>query len=157
MARAAVMSNSTVEGTVQDLEKLLADTYVLYVKTQNYHWNLVDPRFSSLHKFFEEQYEELAEAVDEIAERIRMLNHRAPGSMRSFLAHTRLEESEEELDGRLMVEQLLSDHEVIIDELRKGIAKTSERGDEGTADLMVQRLRAHEKQAWMLRSTREED
>lgn len=156
MSRAAVMSNVAIQETAQDLGKLLADTYVLYVKTQNFHWNLVDPKFSSLHKFFEEQYEELSEAVDEIAERIRMLNQKSPGSMRAFLTHTRLEESEEDLDGRLMVEQLLSDHEFIIAELRKDIAKASERGDEGTADLMVQRLRVHEKQAWMLRSTRED-
>lgn len=145
---------NVTEATAEALGILLSDTYVLYAKTQNYHWNLVDPRFASLHKMFEGQYEELAEAIDEIAERIRMIGHRTPGSLRSFLAHTRLEESEEEVDGSVMVDQLLSDHEFIVNALRRQIPETQKRGDEGTADLMIQRLRAHEKTAWMLRSTR---
>lgn len=151
--KAPTIDNVT-EATAVELTKLLSDTYVLYVKTQNYHWNLVDPRFASLHKMFEEQYESLAEAIDEIAERIRMIGHHAPGAMRSYLSHTRLEESEEDIDGDQMVTQLLSDHEAIIQTLRHQISETQKRGDEGTADLMIQRLRSHEKAAWMLKSTR---
>jgi starvation-inducible DNA-binding protein len=151
--KAPTIDNVT-EATAMELAKLLSDTYVLYIKTQNYHWNLVDPRFASLHKMFEEQYEELAEAVDMIAERIRMIGHHTPGSMRAFLSHTRLEESEEDIDGNQMIVQLLSDHETIIHELRHQISETQKKGDEGTADLMIQRLRAHEKTAWMLKSTR---
>ena len=152
------MRNTATANAAQEvaeaLGRLLSDTYVLYVKTQNYHWNLVDPRFSSLHKLFEGQYEELAEAIDEIAERIRMIGYKAPGSLRGFLAHTQLEESEEEVDGDVMVDQLLSDHETVIRSLRKQVPEAQSRGDEGSADLMIQRLRAHEKAAWMLRSTR---
>lgn len=150
----ASSTNNVTQTTAVELGKLLSDTYVLYTKTQNFHWNLVDPRFSSLHKFFEGQYEELSEAIDEIAERIRMIGHKAPGSMRSFLSNSRLEESEDELSGDLMIEQLLGDHETVIQTLRKQISDTQNRGDEGTADLMIQRLRAHEKAAWMLRSTK---
>lgn len=83
-----------------------------------------------------------------------MLGHRAPGSMRAYLSHTRLEESEEDIDGDEMVIQLLSDHEAIIYALRHQISETQKKGDEGSADLMIQRLRAHEKTAWMLKSTR---
>ena len=154
MTQSATRSANRLQETSQDLAKLLSDTYVLYVKTQNFHWNLVDPRFSSLHKFFEAQYEELSEATDEIAERMRMIGQKAPGSMRAFLSFTRLEESDEITEAPEMIEELLSDHETIIGELRQAIARASSCGDEGTADLMIQRLRAHEKQAWMLRSTR---
>ena len=154
MKETATQEKSSAQETAQALGKVLADTYVLYVKTQNFHWNLVDPRFESLHKFFEGQYEELAEAVDEIAERIRMLNSKTPATMKKFLRNTRLEECEDEdLDGDAMISQLLQDHEFVANSLRPVIQQAQKRGDEGTADLLIQRLRAHEKTAWMLRST----
>ncbi len=131
---------------------LLADTYLVYVKTQNFHWNIRDPRFFSLHKFFEEQYQSLAAAIDEIAERIRMLDAKAPGSLNSFLELTRLDDAKDELSADAMLKALLQDHQNIIQWIRQEIEPTSKLGDEGTADLLVQRLRAHEKAAWMLKS-----
>lgn len=131
---------------------ILADMYVLYVKTQNFHWNVIDSRFYSLHQFFEEQYKDLAEAIDEVAERIRMLGERTPASLKQFLDTTSLKESNGDLSGDEMIQDLLTDHETLIRNLREGIAYTSKLGDEGTADLFIQRLRAHEKTAWMLRS-----
>jgi starvation-inducible DNA-binding protein len=136
----------------QQLKTILADTYILYTKTQNFHWNLVDTRFYSLHKFLEDQYEKLAENIDEIAERIRMLGQKAPGSLRQFLELTSLEESTDALSADHMLTDLLSDHEQLGRQLRQAIPLAQKKGDEGTADLFIQSLRFHEKQAWMLRS-----
>jgi starvation-inducible DNA-binding protein len=136
----------------QRLGLILADTYVLYIKTQNFHWNIVDPRFYSLHQFLEKQYEELAEAVDELAERIRMLGEKSPATLKQFLEMTSLKESDSSLNSDQMLKQLLQDHETLIQHIRKQIADSSDLGDEGTADLLIQRLRFHEKTAWMLRA-----
>lgn len=134
------------------LEKALADTYVLYIKTQNCHWNVVDERFHSLHEFFEEQYKELAEAVDIIAERIRMLGRFTPASMSAFLELTSLSEIEGRLSGKQMLQTLLADHEALSAHLRGAVEMCDSQQDAGTSDMLVQRLRAHEKAAWMLRS-----
>lgn len=136
----------------QNLGLILADTYVLYTKTQNFHWNVIDPRFHSLHVFWEKQYEELAEGIDEIAERIRILGERSPGSLKQFLDMTSLNESDGDLSGDEMLEVLLNDHETLCRFIRERIALAAKLGDEGTADLLIQRLRFHEKTAWMLRS-----
>jgi starvation-inducible DNA-binding protein len=136
----------------QNLGLLLADMYVLYTKTQNYHWNVVDARFYSIHIFLEKQYEDLAEAIDEVAERIRMLGERSPGTLRQFLEMTSLKEAENEKAGNEMLQDLKKDHEKMIGFLRTRIPLTAEAGDEGTADLFIQQLRFHEKSAWMLRS-----
>lgn len=130
----------------------LADTYVLYTKTQNFHWNVIDPRFYPLHKFWQEQYEELAEANDIIAERIRMLGEVTPGTLKQFLKLTTLKEVEGVPSGDEMLRDLLKDHEQMIKNIRKGIDRSTELGDQGTADMLIQRLRSHEKAAWMLRS-----
>jgi starvation-inducible DNA-binding protein len=135
-----------------NLSLILADTYVLYTKTQNFHWNVIDPRFYSLHLLLEKQYEELAEAIDEIAERIRMLGEMAPGSLKQFIEMTSLKESDGDMDADEMLEQLINDHETLCRCIRERIELASKLGDEGTADLLIQRLRAHEKNAWMLRS-----
>ena len=131
---------------------MLANTYILYIKTQNFHWNVVDPRFRSLHLLFESQYNDLAEALDDLAERIRMIGQRAPGSMREFLALTDLKEEYDELDGTEMLAALLNDHDKVIEGLRNAITISQNAHDEGSADLLINRLRAHEKIAWMLRS-----
>lgn len=136
----------------QNLAQVLADTYVLYVKTQNFHWNLVDERFYFLHKMLEKQYEDLAEAVDELAERIRILGYKAPGSLRQFLELTALDESDNDLDANLMLHHLIEDHTAIANLVRPQIPESQKHGDEGTADLLIERLRYHEKTAWMLRS-----
>lgn len=153
MSTALDLENKTCEKVAKALAVLLADTYVLYVKTQNFHWNVVDPRFHSLHKMFEEQYESLADAVDEIAERIRMLDRKTPAGLHQFLELSTLSDSDNNLSGDEMVRQLMQDHATIIQWLRPHIEGTADKHDEGTADLMIQRLRAHEKMHWMLKAT----
>lgn len=136
----------------QELSQLLADTYVTYVKTQNFHWNLIDARFHDLHIFFEGLYQELAEGVDAIAERIRMLRCHPPGTMQKFLELSSLSEGNGQITGNEMIQELLNDRELIIKNIRPMIQKASELNDEGTADLLIQHLRIHEKAAWMLQS-----
>lgn len=152
MGTTAVLDRGSGQKTGQFLSQLLSDTYILYVKTQNFHWNIRDERFYSLHSMFEKQYEELAEAVDELAERLRMLNLTAPGSMREFLAKGTIQENAETLTGDAMLQQLIEDHLSIADHIRPQISEVQKSGDEGTADLLIGRLRYHEKITWMLRS-----
>jgi starvation-inducible DNA-binding protein len=135
------------------LNVVLADEFVLTVKTRNHHWNLVGPRFPSLHKMFDDQYNELDDAIDEVAERVRALGGRALGSMAEFLRETRLEETEDELDSDGMVEDLARDHERLAAELRADIKQAGSAGDEGTVALLGELLVRHEKMAWMLRAT----
>lgn len=143
----------TNEQVVQYLIQLQANTYVLYVKTQNFHWNIVGEGFYFLHKMLEEQYEELAEASDMIAERLRAVEKNALGSMRQFLEHTSLEEAENSgYTAMEMIEQLVNDHQAIARELRGWFSEASKKNEDATADLFIERLRAHEKTAWMLRS-----
>jgi len=146
------LNESVRQQLAQHLSLILADTYVLYAKTQNFHWNIQDHRFYSLHLLLEKQYEELSEAIDEIAERIRMLGERSPGSLQQFINKSSLKESEEDMGGDEMLQDLLNDHETLCRYIRERIALASKLGDEGTADLLIHRLRAHEKTAWMLRS-----
>jgi starvation-inducible DNA-binding protein len=146
------ISKDGVKAVVQSLSAALADTYVLYVKTQNFHWNLIDPRFYSLHKMMQEQYEALALAVDEIAERIRMLGEIAPGSMQEFLKLTSLKECVRKLNCDEMLKELLHDNETIVRNLRNHIHQALEMKDDGSADMMIEFLRYHEKTSWMLRS-----
>lgn len=136
----------------QNLGLILADTYVLYAKTQNFHWNVTDPRFYFLHQLFEKQYQELAEAIDEIAERIRILGERSPGTLKQFIEMSSLKETDGDISADEMLEALLKDHETLCLYIRERIELATKLGDEGTADLLIQRLRAHEKSAWMLRS-----
>lgn len=137
---------------VKHIAQLLADTYILYIKTQNFHWNVEDPRFYFLHKMLEEQYEQLAEAVDVIAERLRGLEERSPGSMKEFLALTTLKEASGKYTGNQMIENLLHDHTIIITYLHQFITEANDSHDDGTADLCIDRIREHEKTAWILRS-----
>jgi starvation-inducible DNA-binding protein len=133
----------------------LADLHVLYQKTRNYHWNVVGPRFHELHEFFEEQYTEIAENIDEVAERIRQLGGKAPGTMAEYLKTARLSEEQPGVypDAETMIANLLADHEAIIRQLREDINTADEDcGDTGTADFLTALLEDHEKKAWMLRS-----
>ncbi|EKD70041.1 MAG: hypothetical protein ACD_46C00662G0001 [uncultured bacterium] len=138
---------------VEGLSHLLADTYVLYLKTQNFHWNVDGPDFYSLHKMFEEQYNQLAAATDEIAERIRALHHKAPGSFAEFLKLSVLHEGDHDLKAEKMVLELANDHESISKSLVKLFEVAKECDDEATLDLFIQRKKEHDKTAWMLRST----
>jgi starvation-inducible DNA-binding protein len=134
------------------LSRVLADTYTLYLKTHNYHWNVVGPLFSSLHLMFEEQYNELATAVDEIAERIRALGEPAPGSYVEFAALSSITEEVDKPEATEMVRRLVVGHETVARTARSIFATVDAAGDEPTADLLTQRLHVHEKSAWMLRS-----
>ncbi|GAA4822840.1 DNA starvation/stationary phase protection protein [Marinicella pacifica] len=137
---------------VEGLSKLLADSYTLYLKTHNYHWNVTGPMFTTLHELFEEHYLELAEAVDVIAERIRALGEFAPGSYQAFSKLTEIKEETEVPEAKQMIKNLLDSHETIIRHARKVITSDAIEGDEVSADLLTQRMEFHEKTAWMLRS-----
>lgn len=147
------MKTSNLLAVVDELTHLLADTYVLYLKTQNFHWNVTGPDFHSLHLMFETQYNELADATDEIAERIRALNATAPASFSHFSKLSSLKEENGVPSAQDMLKQLTHDHETIANHLTATITKAEQAQDEGTVDLLVQRLRAHQKTAWMLRSS----
>ena len=135
------------------LAHYLADIYLLYLKTQNFHWNVRGPHFYSLHKFFEELYQELGEAVDTVAERIRAMHMSAPASFTQFLKLTSLEEETATLASEEMLKQLLHDHQVITRNLLRLFELAEQAEDEATVDLITERLRVHEKAAWMIRST----
>ncbi|HSW93631.1 MAG TPA: DNA starvation/stationary phase protection protein [Gammaproteobacteria bacterium] len=146
------MKNHTTQMT-EGLAKLLADTYTLYLKTQNFHWNVTGPLFHSLHKMFEEEYIELAAAVDEIAERIRALGANAPGSFADFLKLTSIKEETGTPIASDMVVKLLADHESIITHLQSLMPVAQHLNDEATLDLLITRTEIHQKTAWMLRSS----
>lgn len=147
------VNSDAIKPIVQDLSHLLADSYVLYIKTQNFHWNVTGPQFTVYHKFFEELYEGLKEAIDEIAERIRMLGSYAPGSLAEFQGLTRLAEVPASSFSALeMLQILLDDHRHIRINLIKAIEQTTRFNDFGTADFLTGRLRSHEKEIWMLES-----
>ena len=142
------------KGAVEMLKHLLADEHVLYIKLRNYHWNVSGIHFQQLHAFFEEQYTALSITIDDIAERIRSLGFFAPGSMEEFKAYSRLEETPH-LNGNAqqMLENLLQDHEAIIQSLRKDQeAAVEQYGDAGTQDFLIGLMEAHEKHAWMVRA-----
>ena len=135
------------------LNKLLADEHVLYIKTRNYHWNVVGPKFRTLHEFFEEQYKLLAPMIDDIAERARSVGVLAAGSMGQFTSEARLSEESGHPDADTMIKNLLADHETIIRQLRTDIERVEdELEDVGTADFLTGLMEQHEEQAWMLRA-----
>jgi starvation-inducible DNA-binding protein len=136
----------------EGLSRVLAETYVLYLKTQNFHWNVRGPEFYSLHLLFEKHYQELAEAVDEIAERIRALGFFVDASFSSFAELSSIKEEEKVLNAKEMLTSLIQGHEAIIRHGRK-VAEIGDRdGDFATVDMLGRRLGAHEKMAWFLRS-----
>ena len=134
------------------LSKLLADSYTLYLKTHNFHWNVKGPMFNTLHLMFETHYTELAMAVDEIAERIRALDMPAPGSYSQFAKLTRIKEETGTPEATEMLRQLVEDHEAVVRTAREVFPLADKSNDEPTADLLTQRMQVHEKTAWMLRS-----
>ena len=140
------------EELVTHLSRLLADSYTLYLKTHNYHWNVTGPMFQTLHAMFETHYTELALAVDEIAERIRSLGGQAPGSYKEFLELTAIQEETGKPSAREMIQNLLTAHETVIKTGRSIYPFTENASDDATADLVTTRIQTHEKTAWMLRS-----
>jgi starvation-inducible DNA-binding protein len=147
--------NSSHRGKVCELlATVLADQHVLYIKTRNFHWNLVGERFHTLHAFYEEQYDTLALAIDATAERIRMLGGVSPGSMKEFVERASLSEAKSELiHGEQTINALVEDHEACARKLRKDVDLCDGKyGDAGTADFLTELLQKHEQSAWMLRS-----
>jgi starvation-inducible DNA-binding protein len=140
------------EKIASGLSRLLADSYTLYLKTHNFHWNVKGPMFNTLHLMFETQYNELALAVDLIAERIRALDVQAPGSYREFAKLTQIKESEGSPDANEMIRQLVEGQETVVRTARSVFPDADAANDEPTADLLTQRMQVHEKNAWMLRS-----
>lgn len=135
------------------LNRILSTEYVLYTKTRNFHWNVVGARFNDLHKFFEAQYEELDDIIDEVAERARALGERSFGSLMEFLAASIIKEpAKKSLQDQEMLQELLSDHETLIGDLRSQLKVCESCGDMGTNDFLTGLMEQHEKMAWMLRS-----
>jgi starvation-inducible DNA-binding protein len=136
----------------EGLSRLLADTYTLYLKTHNFHWNVTGPMFNTLHLMFETQYNELALAVDEIAERIRALGVFAPGSYKQYADLTTISEETTVPSAEEMIAQLVKGQEAVVKTARSVFPLADKAGDEPTVDLLTQRMQVHEKTAWMLRS-----
>ncbi len=140
------------EPVVEALKHLLADSYTLYLKTHNFHWNVTGPMFTTLHTLFETEYTELALAVDEIAERIRALGAPAPGSYTEFAALAKLDEAAGSPTAHEMIQTLVADQATVVASARAAVEAAETAGDQATADLGTRRIDVHEKNAWMLRS-----
>jgi starvation-inducible DNA-binding protein len=147
------LSDNARKTVVDALSGVLADTYTLYLKTHNFHWNVTGPSFPFLHTMFEAQYTELAAAVDELAERIRALGHPAPGSYAAFSKLTSLKEAPASPPpAKEMIRQLLADNETIARKAREVQETVESAGDTESGDMMVGRMQVHGKAAWMLRA-----
>ncbi|HVF66887.1 MAG TPA: Dps family protein [Pyrinomonadaceae bacterium] len=136
----------------EGLSRLLADTYTLYLKTHNFHWNVTGPMFQTLHLMFEQQYNELALAVDQIAERIRALGFPAPGTYAEFARLSSIKEEEGVPNAQEMIRKLVEGQEAVVRTARTVFPATESANDQPTADLLTERMQVHEKTAWMLRS-----
>lgn len=134
------------------LKMILANTYALYLKTQNYHWNVTGMHFAALHRLFDEQYNELAESVDEIAEHIRMQNDLAPGSFNEFQKLNKISDAQANLDAKDMITDLLASHTLLLTLLEDTLKQAQDEADEVVADFMIERMGAHKKYQWMLQS-----
>jgi starvation-inducible DNA-binding protein len=148
------LSDAQRQGVSEILTNVLADEFLLYTKTRNYHWNVVGPQFSELHAFFEDQYQQLNEVVDDTAERIRTFHVPAIGTLSEFLQRSRLKEHPGHYpEAKAMIADLLADHEALIRQLRVDLeACAEEYRDLGAQDFLLDLLERHEKMAWMLRA-----
>ncbi|MBU2885948.1 DNA starvation/stationary phase protection protein [Gilvimarinus agarilyticus] len=140
----------------EGLARVLADTYTLYLKTHNYHWNVTGPMFQTLHTMFETQYTELAIAVDDLAERIRSLGYPAPGTYKAYAELSSIKEEEGVPSAKEMIANLVAGQESVVKTARALYPTVDKASDEATGDLLTQRIQLHEKTAWMLRSLLEE-
>lgn len=143
------MSNKPVS---EALKNLLADYYMLYLKTQNYHWNVEGPNFIGLHMQFEEQYKNLADAIDSVAEHIRGLGEKTPGTFEAYIKTTSLRPGNENASAKDMLQDVLSDHEGILESLNNTLDICQKHGDEVVAGYVVERMTYHRKTIWMLKS-----
>lgn len=146
------MTKTSKHAVVDALSVMLASSYTLYLKTHNYHWNVTGPMFSTLHMLFETQYDELAIAVDEIAERIRTQGAFAPGSYTEFAELSTVDEPKGRPDAKEMIRILVADQELVAQSAKRVIEAAEATEDQASADLGTRRLEIHEKNAWMLRS-----
>ena len=147
------MEGNANKEIVAELQKVLADTFILYFKTHSFHWNVEGPYFQQLHTMFEEQYNELWNATDEIAERIRSLDSYAPNTYASLIDIASLKETSQTPDASGMLSILESDNQAIVKTIYQALRVAEEAGDEATTDMMIERSQIHEKAAWMLRSS----
>lgn len=152
MANPYVNDQDARAETAAALSRLLADSYLIYLKTQGFHWNVIGPQFEPLHDLFQRQYTELAEAIDETAERIRALGVKAPGSFSEFGPLSSIAEETGMPTATAMISQLASDHLTAARTAHQTVSAAEASGDVATADLATQRIAQHEKVAWMLRS-----
>ncbi len=147
------ITESNLQNSASLLNKLLADEYVLYTKTRNYHWNVTGASFQELHKFFESQYEKLDEIIDDVAERVRSLGHWSLGTLKDMIKLARLNEDIQASSAADMLKNLLDDHETVIRILREDVNTVTDKySDLGTADFLTGLMEVHEKMAWMLRA-----
>ncbi|WP_454780724.1 Dps family protein [Legionella sp. WA2022007384] len=138
---------------IKKLEVVLADTYALYLKTQNYHWHVKGAQFKSLHELFEMQYTALAEAIDEIAERILILGHKAPATFTALNQLKTIKDGDSNVDANHMVSELAQDNGSLVKDLNAAVKLAQEHDDEGTIALLSERIGAHEKARWMLNAS----
>ncbi|MCX7117513.1 MAG: DNA starvation/stationary phase protection protein [Legionellales bacterium] len=139
-----------MDAVTDRLSVILANTYVLYLKTQNYHWHVRGPHFYSLHQLFEMQYLELAAAVDGIAERMLMMNQKAPATFQDYLRLMTLKEGDSQIDADKMIRDLAHDHQTMVRDVEQAMALAQAQKDEGSITLLSERISAHEKAHWML-------
>lgn len=143
----------TNKNVTNSLKTALADSYVLYLKTQNYHWNVTGPHFKSLHLMFEEQYNDLFLAVDLLAERIRALGEKAPGSFTIYSKLTNIKEAKEDINSNGMVKELAEDQNIIVQSLTSVLKEAQKISDEVTVGIVTDRIEIHQKNSWMLNSS----
>jgi len=142
-----------LQAVANEMQKLLADEFILYTKTRNYHWNVEGSNFMEMHKFYEGQYEQLQDVMDDVAERIRQIGHHAEARLKDFIELARLDEPPYTTDQQQQLKNLLSDHETIIKQLRRNITEFADtHKDLGTSDFVTGLMREHEKMAWFIRS-----
>lgn len=149
------LAPDSLEGLIEILNDTLADQHVLYIKLRNYHWNVTGPTFLQLHQLFEDQYTQLEAAIDETAERVRYLGGNPLGTLAEFVERSQLKEKPGDVPtAEKMVANLLADHEAVVRKLRANVdVATEQYDDQGTGDLLIGFMQAHEKMAWMLRAT----
>ena len=143
--------------TISKLTLLLADTYALYLKTHNYHWHVIGPQFRTLHELFETQYRELAEAVDQVAERIRIMGHQAPATFSEYQRLKTIQDGHSDAPAHQMLLDLAHDHTVLLQDLNQALERAQQEKDEGTVTLLADRIAAHEKMRWILSVSCEQD
>lgn len=137
------------------LSIIMADTYALYLKTQNYHWHVKGPNFKSLHELFETQYRELAEAVDAVAERMIMMGHNAPATFKAFEQLKTIKDGDSSLNANQMVTELAADNATLVKDLNQAMRVAQDAHDEGTVNLLSERVAIHQKAHWMLSASRD--